>query len=325
MNRLLKAFAPSSASPRWLHGWALFTVCATIALLTLGAVVTTFRVGMADPVWPTYPWHMLLISYDEPRPGFIIEHSHRLAGYVVGLCVIVFALGLWRYHGRTWLGWLGLAALAGVIVQGLLGGFRVLLNALVGTDLALIHGLFAQLVFALLVSLALFTSPSWTAAPVFSAAADAGRVYRWSLAIVALVFVQLFFGALLRHTDSALGRRGHIVVAFVVVAAVAWLLKIVTDRRGGEKRLELSTRLLAVLVCLQVLLGVESLLIRMNAAGLWQVQKVSIPQGIIRTAHFVLGAIIFASAVVVSLWARRGLAVSAPLSLTTAGRLEGAA
>src|SRR5438067_3475709 len=123
----------------WLHRWAVLTVCATFVLLLLGAVVTTFRVGMADPIWPTYPWHLLLISYDEPRPGFIIEHTHRLAGYIVGCCVIVLAIGLWYYHPRRWLGWLGVLALAGVIVQGLLGGFRVVLNALVGTNLALIH------------------------------------------------------------------------------------------------------------------------------------------------------------------------------------------
>src|SRR5205814_4599564 len=142
------------------------------------------RVGMADPIWPTYPWHLLLISYDEPRPGFIIEHTHRLAGYIVGCCVIVLAIGLWCYHPRRWLGWLGVLALAGVIVQGLLGGFRVVLNALVGTNLALIHGLFAQLVFALLVSLAVFTSRSWSAPRVFPREAAADRIGTLSLALV---------------------------------------------------------------------------------------------------------------------------------------------
>src|SRR6516225_9513298 len=71
-------------SPQWFHLLALLTVCATFALLLLGAVVTTFRFGMADPIWPTYPWHLLLISWQEPRPGFLIEHAHRLAGYIVG-------------------------------------------------------------------------------------------------------------------------------------------------------------------------------------------------------------------------------------------------
>src|ERR1700756_4053036 len=106
----------------WLHRWAVLTVAATFVLLLLGAVVTTFRVGMADPVWPTYPWHLLLISWEEPSAGFLIEHSHRLAGYVVGCCIIALAVGLWLGQALRWLRWLGAAALAGVIVQGLLGG-----------------------------------------------------------------------------------------------------------------------------------------------------------------------------------------------------------
>jgi cytochrome c oxidase assembly protein subunit 15 len=300
----------------------VLTVCATVALLTLGAVVTTFRVGMADPIWPTYPWHMLLISYQEPRPGFIIEHTHRLAGYIVGCCVIVLAVGLWRYHSRRWMGWLGIAALAGVIVQGLLGGFRVRLNALVGTDLALIHGLFAQLVFALFVSLALFTSRSWTA-PLISAAGSS-RLWRWSVLAALLVFVQLVFGAILRHTDSALGPRGHILMAFAVVAAVAWLVKIVMDMRASEKPPVVTIGLLTALVFAQVLLGVEALLIRFSALGLPELQRVTIPQGIIRTAHFLFGSLIFATTVAVALRARRGL-VTVPLPARTAGRLEGAA
>src|SRR5205823_4680372 len=104
-----------------------------------------------------------------------------------------------------WLGWLGVLALAGVIVQGLLGGFRVVLNALVGTNLALIHGLFAQLVFALLVSLAVFTSRSWSAPRVFPREAAADRIGVLSVALVFLVFLQLIFGAILRHTDLPIG------------------------------------------------------------------------------------------------------------------------
>src|SRR3954464_6791007 len=125
---------------RWLHRWAVLTVCATFCLLLLGAVVTTFRVGMADPVWPTYPWHLLLISYDEPSAGFLIEHTHRLAGYLVGCCVIVLAVWLTVSSRRGWLTGLGWAALLCVIAQGLLGGFRVRLNVLFGTALAAVHG-----------------------------------------------------------------------------------------------------------------------------------------------------------------------------------------
>src|SRR5579872_6144106 len=145
-------------APRALHGWAVLTVVATVCLLALGAVVTTFRVGMADPVWPTSPWYLLLISYKEPSAGFLIEHTHRLAGYIVGCCVIVLAVWLQVSSRRGWLRALGWTALGCVIAQGLLGGFRVVLNALVGTDLAAVHGIFAQVVFSLFVGIAVFTS-----------------------------------------------------------------------------------------------------------------------------------------------------------------------
>src|SRR5438876_11499738 len=101
----------------WLHGWAVLTACATFILLLLGAIVTTFRVGMADPIWPTYPWHLLLINWQEPSPGFIVEHTHRLAGYIVGASTIALAVGSWVSRPRRALGWLGIVALLGVIVQ----------------------------------------------------------------------------------------------------------------------------------------------------------------------------------------------------------------
>ncbi len=80
--------------PRWLHIWAILTVIATALLLALGGLVTTFRVGMADPIWPTTPWFLFFTSWSEPRPGFLIEHSHRLAGYVVGCFTIVLTVGM---------------------------------------------------------------------------------------------------------------------------------------------------------------------------------------------------------------------------------------
>src|SRR5947208_1479009 len=120
-------------APRWLHAWAVLTVLATAFLLAAGGMVTTFRVGMADPVWPTTPWYLFFIDWREPSRGFLIEHSHRLAGYVVGCCSIVLAVGLWASRARAGLKWLGLAGLLGVSAQGVLGGFRVRLNELAGT------------------------------------------------------------------------------------------------------------------------------------------------------------------------------------------------
>src|SRR5206468_303447 len=90
--------------------------------------------------------------------GLLIEHSHRTVGWLVGMCAIVLALGLGFAQNQRRLRWMGLAALLAVSAQGVLGILRVKYHALAGPEIALIHGCTAQLVFALLVSVAYLTA-----------------------------------------------------------------------------------------------------------------------------------------------------------------------
>ena len=60
--------------------------------------------------------------------------------------------------------WAGVAALVGVSAQGVLGILRIELHARLGHLLPLLHGGFAQLVFALLMGIAVVTSRSWQVA-----------------------------------------------------------------------------------------------------------------------------------------------------------------
>ena len=290
-------------APRALHGWAVLTVVATVALLALGSIVTTFRVGMADPVWPTYPWHLLLISYDEPKSGFLIEHTHRLAGYIVGCCVIVLAVWLQVSSRRTWLRGLGWAALVCVIIQGLLGGFRVRLNALVGTDLAAVHGVFAQIVFSLLVSIAVFTSRAFSRESSLELA-EVQSLRRLCLILTACVFLQLVWGSLTRHTYHPLAQRLHFLTAFVVVAVIAWFVKTVWESPAAWERLRVPAVLLAVLVAVQLMLGVEAWLARFGSGELPELQQVTMGQAAIRTAHVLLGSWLLAISVSCILLAR---------------------
>ena len=94
--------------PRWVHIWSIATVVAATSLLALGSLVTSYRVGMADPLWPTEPWYLFFIDWREPSAGFLIEHIHRLAGFVVGAFVSVLAVGLWLTEPRRGLKWVGL-------------------------------------------------------------------------------------------------------------------------------------------------------------------------------------------------------------------------
>jgi len=283
-------------APPWLHAWSVLTASVAVAVLALGAVVTTFRVGMVDPVWPTAPWHLVFIDWTEPKPGFVIEHTHRLAAYLIGCCTIVLALGLWFSARRNGLKWLGVAALTGVIVQGLFGGFRVILHARFGTGFAVIHGCFAQLVFSLLVSLAVLTSARFAAVPL--PAVEGPRIRLWSLLLTALVVVQLIWGALLRHTNGALAQRMHVLTAFAVVAVTVWFAHVVGTSPPARQILGRTLILLSTLLALQVSLGVESWLGKFAGVLLPEMQKPTIGQASHRVAHVLVGSFILATTVV---------------------------
>jgi cytochrome c oxidase assembly protein subunit 15 len=341
-------------SPRLQRLAAVGTLVLLFALLLLGAVVTSFRVGMADPVWPTRPWHLLTISWEEPSAGYLIEHTHRLAGFVTGGAVSLLAMLLWLTEPRPIVRWgglvaiiallaafgqlhgsllghqrilretgeltapnwsttvgstlavlavtavfalvsggvrlLGVALLVGVMAQGILGGMRVYLNALYGSDLATIHGVFSQVVLALAVTVVVMTRPR-RAPPVV----DRG-LKTWALAAAVIVFAQIVFGALLRHTDSPLGPRLHLLNAFLVVFATA----AVSRRSRGT-----SVRGLAIIASslagVQVLLGVEAWMIRFKAGFLQSpIQQITQGEAVVRTLHTVVGYGLFATVMAIA-------------------------
>jgi len=298
-------FAEVRFVPRWLHFWCVLTAGAAVAVLALGAVVTTFQIGMVDPVWPTAPWHLALIDWSEPKPGFLLEHLHRLAAYLVGCCAIVLALGMWFSARCGWLKGLGVLALVGVSLQGLFGGFRVVLHARFGTSFAVIHGCFAQLVFCLLVSLAVLTSTRFSAASL--PLVDSPRLRRWSLLLVGLVFLQLIWGTLLRHTNGALAQRMHLLTAFGVVAATAWFTHMALENPSARRLLGRTLIWLGVLLVLQISLGIESWLGKFAGVLMPELQKPSIGQASHRVAHVLVGSFILAGVVVQAILLHRSV------------------
>src|SRR5947209_12767852 len=101
-------------TPRWPHWLAVLTVCATLPLLTLGAEVTTKQVGMVDPRGFRWPWEIIALLSDGDKAanlGLVIELTHRMFGFLVGILAILLCVSLLA-TGRGWKRWLGLAALA---------------------------------------------------------------------------------------------------------------------------------------------------------------------------------------------------------------------
>jgi cytochrome c oxidase assembly protein subunit 15 len=187
----------------WLHRYGVLTALATLALIGLGGLVTSHGAGMAVPDWPTtYGYNMFLFPFSQWVGGIFYEHTHRLAGAAVGLLTLILAVWLWLREPRAWLRWLGVAALFCVMLQGVLGGLRVVL---LKNQLGIIHAALAQLFLVLVCAIALYTSGWWRKAAGSAPATETSRGWRRRVFFATLlIFGQLMLGAAMRHQHAGL-------------------------------------------------------------------------------------------------------------------------
>ena len=263
------------------HRLGLATLAATGVLILLGGLVTDTGAALAVPDWPsTFGHNMFLFPWSQMIGGVFYEHSHRLVGALVGLLTLVLAVALWREGGR--LRRLGLVAVAVVLVQGLLGGLRVVLQQ---DALAMFHGSLAQAFFALLAAVALLTAPRGHV----GVALVEPPLKALTVVAAALVYVQIVFGALLTHAGRVDLHLAGAVLVFALVPLVAAQL-----RHTGDVVAAPLARLLLVLLGVQLTLGAGSFLVRFSS--LWM------PGGqttvlLLPVAHRLVGSLILGAAV----------------------------
>jgi cytochrome c oxidase assembly protein subunit 15 len=191
--------------------------------------------------------------------GIFYEHSHRLIGALVGLLTLVLAITLWRVEQRRWVRWLGALALAAVVVQGVLGGLRVVL---VAEQLALLHGALAQTFLGLTASLALFTSRAWRSQAFRLPGEFAGRLRGWTLFVTVAIYLQIILGAVVTHTDTGLGV--HVGVAVLLSVLVPLLTQRICSRLDDWPELVRPARFLRLFWILQLILGLGSYAMRLG-------------------------------------------------------------
>jgi cytochrome c oxidase assembly protein subunit 15 len=243
-----------SAESPWPHRLALISTGATFLLILAGGVVTTTGAGLAVPDWPTtFGYNMFLYPWAKMTGGILYEHSHRLIGSLVGLLTLALAIVLWAVEPRRWVRWLGAAALLAVIVQGVLGGLRVVL---VAEQLALLHGALAHAFLGLAASLALFTSRAWTDLPAPLPVEVAGRPRLSCVVLTAGTYVQIVLGAVVTHTGGGLG--AHVGMALLLSVLVLVVTRHVCSRFADRAELVRPARFLRLFWVLQLILGAGS-------------------------------------------------------------------
>ena len=284
--------------PHWI---AVFAAVFTLPLLFVGGSVTTYRVGMAVPDWPTtFGMNMFLYNFWNAPFGVQVEHTHRLYGAAVGVAMIALCVWFFLHETRGWMKAFGLAALTIVIVQGLLGGFRVKRNS---TALAALHGCLGQVFFAMTVALATFTGRDWLsdARPT----PDVKKVRGLAVVTLALTAAQIGLGALVRHFSGSHAAITHGVFGVAILGIAAHLFVRIKKNPEPKPSLKSAARITEVLAGLQILLGIVSFVMLWPFDGM--PRPVGFYQAVTRTLHQTNGAVLLAASLVTALRAYRHL------------------
>lgn len=285
---------------RWV---AWLTAACMFALILMGGLVTSNQAGLAVPDWPnSFGYNMFTFPPSMWKGGIFYEHTHRLLGTLVGMLTIIQLIWVMNADKRIWTKLLATGVLTGVIIQGVLGGLRVVL---VNLDLAIIHGCFAQAMFCLQILMCAACSRWWIETP------DIPREQRVEhgligLAIfcVAAIYIQLIAGAVMRHNEAGLAipdfpasygqvlpptddsvlpqlnaaraaenlkpvtitqiwlHFAHRLGAVLATAAIVAVVANVYRRHKNQPALMRAANVLLALLVLQITLGIMSVLVR---------------------------------------------------------------
>lgn len=301
---------------RSYHRFAVLVAIATFLLIIAGALVTSNDAGLSVPDWPTSFGSLYKLP---PMVGGVqYEHSHRMIAEFVGLLIIVLAVWTQRVETRKWMKVVGWTGLGTVIAQGIFGGLTVKFKLLWWTST--IHATMGQMLFCIVVAMALFTSRAWLHEYEPIAENDLWPSTATLAALAAAcVWVQLILGAAFRHYGMRL--LPHLIGACVVTAVLCWTIVRVLTRYGSVNPLRGSAQLLLALLMIQLGLGFFAFLSRM----VWRPEAdAPTPLTVAGTvSHVAGGALVLAASVVLAIQARR--LISAHAAEPAAQRAHGKA
>ena len=296
-----------------IHRFAKFVVAWTVLLFIAGALVTSNNAALSVPDWPK-SFGTWFPSLRQLAGGAFFEHSHRVIAGGLGIFTLALAILIWRKDERRWLRWFGVIAVAGVAVQAVLGGEVV--RQLLQYWLPVIHACFAQIVFAAVLGIAVFTSKWWISERPQLADRGTPSIQTVALVNAGVIFCQVVLGAGFRHSEIPVWP--HIVGAFVVMATVTWTAILLRKRFGNSAELSRVRALLHTMFGIQFTLGFGAYWARLASekAGPTSVTV------IMTVTHTVVGALLFALSVLIALICfrlvpRRGeVAATAPNQVT---------
>ena len=305
----LAAIQPSpdpARSPHliWVHRTALLVAFFALLLISFGGHVTTIDAGDTEPAWSFRFWDWF-VSWAQLEGGHFYEMTHRQLGTIVGFLAILMVGLMWRFEKRAWVRRLGYVALALIIVQGILGGIRVLVvsdpsvqeTAMQATGVAdpfgvrvlfgMVHATLGLILFALLIGITDMTSGRWFEPRVRVSERAARLVRGLAVLTIAALVLQVILGAWLRHA----GWQVAVIIVHAVgaLAVALFVLMLAVVAFGLDRKAALVRKpafVLAALVQVQIFFGIFSFALPELAP--------------VRTLHHIVGALLLAVSAIIA-------------------------
>lgn len=209
----MKLFTPkrTDAYKPWLFAFCIFSLCWITLLLYAGGFTTTIRAGMAFLDWPLSNGSLNPQNWTQ-QADMLAEHSHRLLGQIIGILSLTLMFFIWLTEARVWMRRLSRILVLVVILQGLLGGARVVFDQLnlqtdsnlIAQSFAVIHACGAMVVLSLLVALTLGSSRAWIERKSGLVGRVPDSIQLWGIASTVAIFLQILVGAVMRHAEAGL-------------------------------------------------------------------------------------------------------------------------
>ncbi len=283
------------------HRFAVFTALATFLLIVAGALVTSNEAGLSVPDWPTSfgsMWRLPALV-----GGVKYEHTHRMIAEFLGVLTITIALWTMRADRRPWLKKLAWAALATIIVQGILGGITVLkfLPPLVSTA----HAIVGQTFFCIAVAIAVFTGEQWVSQAPQPTQEYSLSLRTFTLLSLAVLYLQLFLGGMFRH--KGMDWQPHVLNAMLVVLVLTWTAVVALVRYSRIEAIRRPAILILALEFVQVALGFLALITKVILGK--DAPQPTLDMISSTVAHTAGGALLLAATAVLAIQAWRHLAV----------------
>jgi heme a synthase len=285
------------------HAFAVFTACATLVVITAGALVTSNDAGLSVPDWPTSFGYLVKVPHFVG--GVRYEWSHRMvAGTLVTLTL---AIACWTLlvERRKWLRWLAVGAFFTVIAQAILGGLTVLLLQPPWVSTA--HATVAQTFFCIAVCIAMFTGRKFIEEhPRVEFDSRRPSLVALSLFSIFVLYVQLILGGMFRH--HGMSWWPHALNAVLVTFILAWTairaLSVYSHIPDVRRPAILMLSLLITQLCLGFTAFVTRVIWGRDAA------QPEWPMVAATVAHVAVGALLLATTVVLAIQVWRHVPVA---------------